>query len=204
VKDKGEGALQKWDLQYKPAISLKRSSVEPKLLQSVYRDLCMVYRFVTNLVTKGELWPTFPGEKFFHNGYLAHFLLEHDKIWLCQGFGQLSLTPQILWTLFRGHAATCISPLLMHLQSGFWQLPMFADSFIVASIHYFTVLPEDQVQAFCTSALYRAVVPCNSTSFLLYCPVFFWKQNGTGIRLILTSINAACLRLIFTKFCLQH
>jgi len=35
----------------KPAISLKQSSVEPKLLQSVYRKLCMAYRLVTNLVT---------------------------------------------------------------------------------------------------------------------------------------------------------
>jgi len=35
----------------KPAISLKRSSLEPNLLQSVYRNSCMAYRFVTNLVT---------------------------------------------------------------------------------------------------------------------------------------------------------
>jgi len=40
----------------KPAISLKRSDLEPKLLQSVYRNSCMAYRLVTNL--KGCLaWP---------------------------------------------------------------------------------------------------------------------------------------------------
>ena len=32
----------------------------------------------------------------------------------------------------------------------------------------FTALPEDYVQAFCTSALHRAVVPCDdNTTFLL-------------------------------------
>jgi len=33
----------------KPAISLKRSSLEPKLLQSVYRNSCRAYRLVINL-----------------------------------------------------------------------------------------------------------------------------------------------------------
>jgi len=35
----------------KPAISLKRSSLEPKLPQGVYRNLCTAYRLVTNLET---------------------------------------------------------------------------------------------------------------------------------------------------------
>jgi len=35
----------------KPAISLKQSSLEPNLLQSVYRYSCMAYRLVTNLLT---------------------------------------------------------------------------------------------------------------------------------------------------------
>ena len=35
----------------KLAISLKRSGLEPKLLQSVYRNSCTAYRLVTNLVT---------------------------------------------------------------------------------------------------------------------------------------------------------
>jgi len=34
-----------------PTISLKGSSIEPKLLQSVYRNLCTAYRLVTNLET---------------------------------------------------------------------------------------------------------------------------------------------------------
>jgi len=36
----------------KPTISLKRSSLEPNLLQTVYRNSCMAYRLVTNLVTQ--------------------------------------------------------------------------------------------------------------------------------------------------------
>jgi len=37
----------------KPAIglSLKRSSLKPKLLYSVYRNSCMAYRLATNVVT---------------------------------------------------------------------------------------------------------------------------------------------------------
>jgi len=35
----------------KPAISLKRSGLEPKLLQSVYRNSCTAYPLVTNRVT---------------------------------------------------------------------------------------------------------------------------------------------------------
>jgi len=34
-----------------PAISLKRNGLEPKLLQSVYRNPRTAYRLVTNLVT---------------------------------------------------------------------------------------------------------------------------------------------------------
>jgi len=33
----------------KPAISLTRGSLEPKLLQSVFKNSCMAYRLVTNL-----------------------------------------------------------------------------------------------------------------------------------------------------------
>jgi len=35
----------------KTATSLKRSGLEPKLLESVYRNSCKAYRLVTNLVT---------------------------------------------------------------------------------------------------------------------------------------------------------
>jgi len=34
----------------KPAMSRKRSSLEPKLLQSVYRNSCTAYQLVTNLM----------------------------------------------------------------------------------------------------------------------------------------------------------
>ena len=42
-----------------------------------------------------ELWPTFPGSKIFHKGYLAHFLLERSEIWPRQGSGQSKLIPRI-------------------------------------------------------------------------------------------------------------
>jgi len=43
--------------------------------------------------------------------------------------------------------------------------PVFADSFSVLSTH---CLLEDKVQASSTSAVHRAVVPCDSTAFLLF------------------------------------
>jgi len=63
----------------KPATSLKRDSLVPKVLQSVYRNSCTTYRLVPNLVTYGELWPTFPGAKFFHRGYRAHFFVDAKR-----------------------------------------------------------------------------------------------------------------------------
>jgi len=50
----------------KPAISLKRSGLDPKLLESVHRNTCtdIMYRLVTNLVTYGKRWPTFPGNSY--------------------------------------------------------------------------------------------------------------------------------------------
>jgi len=41
---------------------------------------------------------------------------------------------------------------------------MFSDSLV---LFLFTALPEDKVQAFCTRAPHRAVLPCDSTAFLL-------------------------------------
>jgi len=46
-----------------PAAYLKRSSLGSKLLQSVYRNSCTAYRFVTNLETYGELLFYFSGSK---------------------------------------------------------------------------------------------------------------------------------------------
>jgi len=67
-----------------PAAYLKRSSLGSKLLQSVYRNSCTAYRFVTNLETYGELCSlccTFRAAKLFRNGYFARFLSERDEIW---------------------------------------------------------------------------------------------------------------------------
>jgi len=63
-------------LQYKTIdISETKHSIEPKILHSVYRNLCKAYRLVTNLVTKCELWPTFSGSKIFPQRiYLTHFV----------------------------------------------------------------------------------------------------------------------------------
>jgi len=64
----------------KPAISLKRSSLEPNLLQSVYRNSCTAYRLVTNLATSGvNFGLLFQAATFFHNGYLAHFFVRAQR-----------------------------------------------------------------------------------------------------------------------------
>jgi len=46
------------------------------------------------------------------------------------------------------------------------KFPIFTNSFSVLSIHCVARQPEDQVQAFCTSALHRGVAPCDSKAFL--------------------------------------
>ena len=91
------GYVQKWHLRYKTSDiwSLKRSGLEPKLLQSVYRNSCTAYRLVTNLETYSKLWPNFPAANFFHNGYLAHFLSERDEIGQRWRSGQSQLIPRI-------------------------------------------------------------------------------------------------------------
>jgi len=53
MKNEGVG-LQKYKsgtCDTKPSVSLKQSSLEPNLLQSVYRNSCTAYRLVTNLVS---------------------------------------------------------------------------------------------------------------------------------------------------------
>ena len=65
-----------------PAISLEQSSLEPKLLHTVYRNSCTAYRLVTNLVTyRVDFGLLFRGTKFFHSGYLTHFLSERNETW---------------------------------------------------------------------------------------------------------------------------
>ena len=63
-----------------PTLSLKRSNLEPKLLQSVYRNSCTAYRLATNLVTWREPWRIFPGANIFTTDILHTFLLERDRI----------------------------------------------------------------------------------------------------------------------------
>jgi len=108
----------------KPAISLKRSGLEPKLLQSICRNSCTAYRLVTNLV----IWTLayFFRGKIFDNGYLTHYLSERDKIWQRWGSGQSKVLPQISWTLVLGvpwyNAETCISATEVFWHSGALQI----------------------------------------------------------------------------------
>jgi len=56
----------------------------------------MVYRLMTNLVTQGQLWSIFPGNKiFFHNnGYLARLLSARDEIGNIKGLANRNLFPE--------------------------------------------------------------------------------------------------------------
>jgi len=104
----------------KPVISLKQSSLEPKLLQSVYRNSYMAYRLVMNLVTYGELWRTFLGSKSFSISRTLFVRAQQNLailgVCLIETYSPNSIN------LFRGscdtmrqQCATCISPSLMHL-----------------------------------------------------------------------------------------
>jgi len=50
----------------------------------------------------------------------------------------------------------------------------------------FTALPKDKVQSFCTSALHRAVVPCDSTAFLFLYQLFSIDYRVTSAPAIRT------------------
>jgi len=58
------------------------------------------------------------GCKKICNAFLVHSLSQGDKMWQRYGSGQLTLIPQIWWTLIPGspqyHATTCTSPSLTH------------------------------------------------------------------------------------------
>jgi len=79
-------------IQNHAAISLKRSSLEPKLLQSVLdRNSYTTYRLVTNLETWDELWPTFPGRKIFPQQISRTLLPKRDEIWVTHYCGHSSV-----------------------------------------------------------------------------------------------------------------
>jgi len=137
---------------------MKRSNLRPKLLHGVYGNYCTAYRLVTNLVIWRELWPTFPGSKVFPQRiYRTPFVRERRNlatlgVWPIESYfaNFVNFAPGSRDTM-RRHASVihwCTCKVL------FDNFPMF-DELLVFFL--FTVLPEDSVQAFCTSALHRAM-----------------------------------------------
>ena len=85
----------------KPAISLKRSGLESKLLQSVYRNSCTAYSMVTNLATQRKRQPIlFWGAKFFHNDISHIFCRSASKFGSVGGLANRNLFPEFreLWS----------------------------------------------------------------------------------------------------------
>ena len=148
---KDEGGIYKtgtWDT--KPAIFLKRSSLELKLLESVYRNSCTAYRLI-KLVTYGELWPTFLGSTIFPQG-ISHTLFVRAQRNLAANFVDFAPGPVILCDDMHQsirHRCSC--------KVVFQQLPMFADSFRLVSIHRIA-------RALGASFLYKC--PASRASFL--------------------------------------
>jgi len=155
----------------KPAIFLKQNSLEPKLLQNVHKtpvwpiDWWQIWRPMINF---GLL---FRGVKFFHHGYLVHFLSERDEIWQRWGLANWNLFPEFrkLWS--GGPVIPCSD---MHnyftgtlLKWFFDNFALFADSFSVLSIHCVA-------RCLGASFLYKCpasrggLVPCDSTALLLF------------------------------------
>jgi len=65
------------------------------------------------------------------------------------------------------HAATCVSPSMMHLWCGFsTTFPCLPIDLVLFLFTAFSALSEDYTQAFCTSVPNRAVVPSDSTVLL--------------------------------------
>jgi len=161
----GGGYVQKWYLQYKTSDISEIKQSRPKLPQSVYRNSCMAYCLVTNLVTYGELWPTFLGSKIFPQG-ISHTLFVGAQLHLAALASRNSFPTGVPWY----HAATCINPSLMHLQSGCSTTsPMFDDSFRIC----FCSLDSPRLNA----------------SFLYKCPA----SHGSSLRQYGLLLSIFCL-----------
>jgi len=133
-----------------------------------------------NFVNIGLL---FQGEaNIFDSGYMAHYLSQRDEIWQRWGSGQSKLIPEFRELLSWGPVIPCGG---MHqsftgiLVKWFIEnFPMFADSFSVLSIH---CVPRGLGASFLYKCLHRAVVPCDSTAFLLFLVpslLFVMESNG--------------------------
>jgi len=76
------GYVQKCICNIEPAISLKQSSLEPKLLYRV--SIEALFRALSIGDKSGDLRGNFGllfrPATFFHNGYVAHFLLQRNEI----------------------------------------------------------------------------------------------------------------------------
>jgi len=122
----------------KPVISLKRSSLEPKLLHNVYRNLCTAY-WLTNLVTSVN-FRLLSRNQIFPTTDIPHvFCRSATKFGRVRGSCQSKLIPRISWTLFRGSRDTMrrhTSVIHWYICKVFRQLPHVCRySFSVLSIH---------------------------------------------------------------------
>jgi len=94
---------------------MKRSSLEPKLLQNVFSAGPIDWRQIRwPMVNVGLLFL----EKTFPQWYIAHFCRSATKFGRVRGLANQNLFPNFAnigrWVPWY-HAATCISPSLIHL-----------------------------------------------------------------------------------------
>jgi len=89
-----------WDTKPAIGLSLKRSSLEPNLLQSVYRNSCTAYRLVTNLATSVNFNLLFRGAKFSTTDISHSFCRTATKFGSVRGLANRSLFPEFrdLWS----------------------------------------------------------------------------------------------------------
>jgi len=117
----------------------KRSGLEPKLLQSVYRNSCTAYRLVANLVTYRKLWPTFPGATFSITDIAHTSCRSATKFGRVRGLANWSLFLEFRG-LFSGDPVIPCGDMHQSFTDTlvkwfFNSFPIFADSFGVISIH---------------------------------------------------------------------
>jgi len=161
----------------KPAISLKRSDLEPKVLYRVSVETparAIDWRQIRRpRLNVGLLFR----EKLFYNGYLAHFCRSstkfgNERLGLANRFLQYRPLYSPNFVNFvrgsRDQEMLSLSPAvisLVHLQSGFSRLPYVCryPSFGVRSIH---CVARRLGTSFLFKCPHRAVVPCDSTAFL--------------------------------------
>jgi len=151
----------KLHFRYKTSdISETKQSKAKVTTYSVCRNLCTAYWLVRNLVTECELWPNIPGATFPQRISRTLLVEARQNLAALGGWSKKTYSPNFVnfdpgvsWY----HAATCISPSLIHLWF-FENFPMFVHSYFVTLT--FNLLTLDSGHIWRATLIWSTPPPC--------------------------------------------